>query len=371
MNRQVCYIFSVIMLYSNIIANQEAAHKSIYIDKPIKFDIEQAYNKEKLLPIAIIGGGPAGFGAALYAARAKIHTVLFSGPVVGGQLTETSGIENMPGVLPMPGYDLMQVFREQVESFGAVIQEDTITKIDFDKWPFVLHTTDGTSLHALVIILATGSAPRRLGIPGEVKYWGRGVSSCAVCDCVFFKDKDVYVVGGGDSAVEQAMQLAPYVKSVTILVRKERMRAAQRMQDKLEDYKNVIVEYNKEVKKVLGDEKNVTSLEIEDIITKQRTEVPAQGLFLAIGHNPNTELFGDSLRLNKAGYIVCEGRSQATSVPGVFAAGDVEDGEYRQAVIAASSGAKAALDAVKLLRDIGLTDIVAKRLRPLYFLDQE
>ncbi len=345
--------------------------KNVYQDKPDTFDIEQAFTKENIIPAVIIGGGPAGLSAALYLGRARIHTVVFTS-FVGGQLTETSYVENMPGIKKSLGYDIMQTLAEQVEESGAVIKEGvTIEKIEFDTWPFVLHLSDDTRVHALTLVLATGAAPRKLGIPGEMTYWGKGVSSCAVCDCVFFKNKVVYVVGGGDNSIEQLMQLSPYVKNVTLLVRKERMRAARSMQEKLQGYPNVKVEYNKRIVQVLGNGKVLTGLEIEDTDTNEITKISADGLFIATGQNPRSDLYKGFLQLNSAGYIELHGRTQATSITGVFAAGDVEDAEYRQAVVAASSGCKAALDSVAFLRDIGLSDLVEKRLRTRYLFDQK
>lgn len=348
------------------LSEQASEIKSIYADVP-RFDIEKAYNKENVVPIAIIGAGPAGLGAALYTGRANIHTVVFAGPLPGGQLTETSYIENWLGFKKILGYELMNQVQEHAQGFGAIIKDETITRIEFDTWPFVLHTSENNKVHALIIIIATGSSPRKLGVPNELTYWGRGVSSCAICDCVFFKQKNVYIVGGGDAAIEQAMQLASYAKNVNILVRKDRMRAAASMQNKLDDYPNVRVMYNKEVVKVLGDSVTLEGLEIKDTDTNELEQVQADGLFLAIGHNPNTELFQSGIKLDNYGYIILEGRSQATSVKGIFAAGDVADSIYRQAMIAAGCGAQAGLEAVALLRDIGLSDLVVTRLKRNYF----
>ncbi|MBA3954782.1 thioredoxin-disulfide reductase [Candidatus Dependentiae bacterium] len=328
-----------------------------------ELDIKQAYTKENVIPVAILGGGPAGLTAAMYTTRARIHTVVFTGPVPGGQLTNTTLVENWPGIAKMQGYEIMDILQKQVQDFGAVIIEDTVTKVDFDQWPFVLMTESGRVMHALTIVIATGSAPRQLGIPGELEYWGRGVTPCALCDCGFFKGKDVVVVGGGDGAVEEALQLASHAKTVTIIVRKDRMRAAKSMQERLEDYKNVSIVYNKQILEVVGDGNAVTGLKIKDFETDQESLLTAQGLFLAIGHNPNTSLFSNYLAINNAGYLELEGRSQTTSVKGVFAAGDVEDSKFRQAVVASSSGCKAGLEAVEWLRDIGLTELVARKLQ--------
>jgi thioredoxin reductase (NADPH) len=343
-------------------------------DKPIqptvseKFNIKQILNKENIIPIVIIGAGPAGLTAGMYAIRTGMYTVVFTGPTLGGQLTETSYVENWPGVKKLLGYEIMQTLQQQAEEFGTIIIEDTIIKVDFDTWPFVLHTASGAKVYALSVIIATGAASRKLGIVGELDYWGHGVTACAICDCVFFKDKDVIIVGSGDAAMEEAIQLATYAKNVTILVRSNRMRAAHHMQDKLRDYENIKVVYNKHVIKVVGDGTSVVGLEIQDSQTEQISTIKAEGLFLAIGKNPNTELFASTLAINDDGYIEVDSLSQATSKEGIFAAGDVENSKVRQAVVASAHGCVAALETASWLRDVvGLTDVVVKRIKPLYF----
>lgn len=331
------------------------------------FDLKRAFNKKNVIPIAIIGSGPAGLTAAMYGKRLGYPTTVFTGPLIGGQLTETTLIENWPGVKKTEGYTVMQILQEQVEEVGAVIVEDTIVSVDFGQWPFVLHTESKLTLHALSVIIATGAAPRKLGIPGELEYWGKGVTACSVCDCVFFKDKDVVVVGGGDSAVEEATQLSHYARSVTVLVRKDRMRAVPIMQDKLEDYKNVKIVYNKQVLKVLGDKAKVTGLEVLNTDTQRVETLKTDGLFLAIGRNPNTDLFKPYLKLTRNGYIDLETRSQVTSVAGVYAAGDAQDSEFRQAVVAAGDACKAAFEAAQWLHKIGLTDLAIKRHASSFF----
>jgi thioredoxin reductase (NADPH) len=325
------------------------------------FDLKTALTKKNVIPLAIIGSGPAGLAAAMYGKRLGYPTVVFAGPLAGGQLTETTIVENWPGVKAMLGSDIMQTLQGQAEDVGAILLDDTIVKVDFNEWPRVLYTESGQKIHALGVIVATGAAPRKLGIPGELDYWGRGVTSCSVCDCMFFKGKDVVVVGGGDTAIEEATHLSSYARSITILVRTDRMRATSIMQDKLEDYENVKVVYHKQILKVLGDGRSVTGLELFNTETQRKEHFKTDGLMLAIGRNPNTELFKPFLKLNKRGYIELEGRSQATSVPGVYAAGDVEDEEFRQAVIAAGRGSQAAFEAVHWLRTIGLTEPEIKR----------
>lgn len=355
-------------LPSIAISIDDELDRTIYIDAPTnQYTIDALHDKKNIIPIAVIGSGPAGFTAGMYGARAGIHTVVFTGKLPGGQLTYASSVENWSGVKEKCGYEIMQDLREQVEGFGACVREESIVSFDTTSWPFELTTSENTKIYALSIILATGSAPRRLGVPNEAKYVGRGVSSCAVCDCIFFKNKHVYVVGSGDTAAEQTMQLAPYAKHITILVRSDKMRAAQTIQDKLKGFNNVTIEFTKEVVEVIGNGRVLTGLKIKDNATEQVEEVKAEGLFVAIGHNPNNHLFHNSVEVNASGYVKVKGRTQATSILGIYAAGDVEDAEYRQAVVAAGSGCKAALEAVKFLRDIGLSDIAAKRLAPSYF----
>jgi thioredoxin reductase (NADPH) len=338
-------------------------NSAVCFEEMVSKPIEKAFDKDNVIPVAVLGSGPAGLTAALYTTRAKIHTVVFTGAMPGGQLTNTTFVENWPGIKKKYGYEIMQTLREQVEEYEAVIVEDSIIDVDFHQWPFKLFTESGSSLNALSVVIAMGSAPRRLSVPGELEYWGKGVTPCAVCDCAFFKNKDVVVIGGGDAAVEEALQLASYAKTVTLLVRNNRMRAARRMQAKLDDYSNVTIVYNKQVLEILGDGSTVTGIKLQDIESQETNVVSAQGVFLAIGHNPNTDLFKPYIQITKSGYIELKSCSQGTSITGVFAAGDVEDAKFRQAVVASASGCKAGLEAVEWLRDIGLTDLVARKLK--------
>ncbi len=325
----------------------------------------ETFKSPKILPIVVIGSGPAGLTAAQYAVRLGIPTTLYTGPLPGGLLTQTAHIENYSGVKKLSGEALIDTMIEQAKEAGVTIEDESVVSVDLDQWPFTIALESGEQYRVLSLIVATGATPKKLGVPGEETYWGSGVSSCAICDAPFFKGKDVFVVGGGDSAVEEALQLSPHVKIVTILVRSHRMRAAHSMQQKLKGYPNIInpVQYNKRITQVLGNEDDVTSLEIQNLLTDEKEAVPADGLFLAIGHHPNTDLFQDQLSLADSGHIITEPRTQATSVPGVFAAGDVEDDRYRQAVVAAGRGCAAAIDAVSWLRgEKGLTDDALKQL---------
>ena len=310
----------------------------------------------KILPFVVIGSGPAGLSAAKYGAHLGIPTTLIAGDLPGGLLTQTSSIENYPGVESTTGGSLMDRMMKQTRERGVSIIEDTVVSVDLSEWPFMVALENGQMFRVLSLIVATGAVPKKLGIPGEETYWGNGISSCAICDAHFFKGKDVVVVGGGDSAVEEALILSPLVKSVTILVRSHRMRATPFMQRKLEGYPNIkSIEYNKRVTKVIGSKDEVTHLEVLDLLTDKKTVLPTDGLFTAIGHNPTTDLFAGQLNLSDSGNIVIDEQTQATSISGVFAAGDVEDTIYRQAIVAAGRGCKAAIKAAEWLRHMGVT----------------
>ncbi len=328
------------------------------------YDIHNAVMSDNVVPLVIIGSGPAGLSAAVYGARGKIDTLVIEGNKPGGLLTETTSVENWPGETSILGPDIVKKMKAQALHLGARFLADAVESVDFSQWPFVIKTEGGQTIHAMAIVIATGAAPRRLNIPGENEYWGSGVTSCAVCDAPFFKGEEVVVIGGGDSAAEESMQLAPYVKHVTVLVRKDRMVAAPSMQDRMKGFSNLSVKYNLEPQEILGDGMRVTAIRLLDATNGEIIDMPIAGVFLAIGHNPNTGLFVDKLKLDKAGYIVLKpGRSQETLIPGVFAAGDVEDHSYRQAGVAAASGIKAALDAARFLTEIGLNDEVVAQLQ--------
>lgn len=304
------------------------------------------------IPLVIIGGGPAGLAAGLYGARAKLkETLVITGDLLGGQLTGSGEVENWPGIVRKQGAAIMDDFIAQTESVGVQFLEDSVVKVDFSQSPFTLMTSENGILEADALIIATGSTPKKLGVPGEQEYWGAGVSSCAVCDCFLYGDREVVIVGGGDSAIEEALHLVPYAKKITIFVRSDFMRAVPSMQDKLRKYREKIsVIYNSHITQVLGDGSSVTGVRVYDARTGQEYEYPTDGLFLAIGHTPNTELFVDWLDLDANGYVYLPTRSQMTTLPGIFVAGDVADNKFRQAGIAAGSGIQAALEAIEFLR---------------------
>lgn len=314
---------------------------------------------ENIIPIAVIGSGPAGLSAALYGARAKVHTVVFEGKQPGGQLTKTTLVENWPGVGTVMGPDVMQTLKAQATQFGAVTTQDAIISIDCSQWPYKMQTLDGNTAYAMSIVLATGANPLTLDVPGEDVYWGgdRGVTACAICDAPFYKDKDVVVVGGGDSACEEALQLAPYAKSVTMLVRRDVMRASATMQERIAQEPKIKVRYNTQITAIKGDEKVVTAIDVET--NGKKETLPISGVFLAVGHKPNSDLVKGCVETDSVGYVILPGDTQQTSKIGIFAAGDVCDRRYRQAGIASGDGIKAALDIAEFLREIGFNDAVA------------
>ncbi len=304
--------------------------------------------------VAIIGSGPAGYTAAIYAARAGLDPILFTGTTPGGQLIFTTDVENFPGYPEsIKGPDMMEDMRQQAARFGTDIRYSRIDKVDFDSSPKKIWGDDGSEFHADAIIISTGADAKWLGLPSEEQFKNRGVSACAVCDGFFFKDQDVVVVGGGDTAAEEATYLASICSKVHLLVRKDSMRASQIMQERVEKTENIIVHWNTETKEIVGDEK-VTGVKVVNNKTQKETLIPAKAFFVAIGHKPNTDIFKGFVEMNEAGYIITEGKSTNTNVEGVFASGDAQDFVYRQAVTAAATGCMAALDAERWLKETGL-----------------
>jgi thioredoxin reductase (NADPH) len=300
--------------------------------------------------LIIIGGGPAGFTAALYAARANLNPLVIEGIQWGGQLMITSDVENYPGYPEgVLGPVMMQEFRAQAERFGAEFLTDDVTRVDFSERPFRVYVGDEEH-RSWTVIVATGANARQLGLETEVALQGRGVSYCAVCDAAFFREKTVVVVGGGDSAMEEATFLAKFASKVTIVHRREEFRASPIMVDRAEQNEKIEWALNSVVDRVLGEETGkVTGVVLQDVRTGQTRELDADGLFVAVGHDPNTKLFLDWLDHDEGGYLVTMPGSTRTNIEGVFAAGDVQDHVYRQAVTAAGSGCMAALDAERFL----------------------
>jgi thioredoxin reductase (NADPH) len=320
--------------------------------------------KRNLMPIVVIGSGPAGLMAALYGERGGKKTFVIEGNKPGGLLMETTGVENWPGEKLILGPQIISKLMEQVTHQGVTFVADAIQSIDISSWPYKLSTQNGQEFYALTIIIATGASPRMLGVPGEQEYWGLGVTACAVCDGAFFKGEDVVVIGGGDSAVEEAIQLAVYARKVTILVRKGAMRAAASMQNRLTSYDKISIKYNVDIREIVGDGNKVTGIKLYNNETKNEELMPTDGVFLAIGHVPNTSFLKGVVPLDEQGYIQLKGRTQATKVPGIFAAGDAQDHRYRQAGAAAGYGIAAGLDAVRFLEEHGYTPLLADQIKP-------
>ncbi len=304
--------------------------------------------------VVIIGSGPAGLTAALYAARANLEPLLVEGMVeggpTGGQLTLTTDVENYPGFPDgILGPELIANMRAQAERFGTRFVTQDIVKANVDQQPFTLETAEGDTIRAQALIVATGAKPRRLEVPGEDELWGAGVSSCATCDGFFFRDRHVVVVGGGDSAMEEADFLTKFASKVTVVHRRDELRASAIMQQRAFDNDKIEFVWNAQVTEVLGEGGQVTAVKLQDTQTGDASELACDGLFLAIGHIPNTWLFDGALEMDDDGYLIVDEPSTHTNIPGVFACGDVIDQTYRQAVTAAGTGCRAAMDADRWL----------------------
>jgi thioredoxin reductase (NADPH) len=305
-------------------------------------------NASDVREVIVIGGAAAGYTAALYAARANMSPLVIEGVNWGGQLMITSDVENYPGYSEgVLGPEMMQDFRKQAERFGAEFVTDDVTRVDFSERPFRVWVGDD-EYRAETVIVATGANARQLGLESERALQGRGVSYCAVCDAAFFRDKDVVVVGGGDSAMEEATFLAKFASKVTVVHRRDAFRASPIMVDRARATEKIEFVLDSVVERVVG-EGVVSAVVVRNVKTDEETEIPAEGLFVAIGHDPNTALFRGQLDMDEAGYLITRGKSTETNVEGVFAAGDVQDHVYRQAVTAAGSGCMAALDAERWL----------------------
>jgi thioredoxin reductase (NADPH) len=305
----------------------------------------------KTSKVLIIGSGPAGYAAAIYSSRAGLSPLMISGIEPGGQLMITTEVENYPGYEnPIQGPWLMEQMKKQSEAFGTKIINDYVTDVDFSQFPFVIRTEKDKYLSYSVII-ATGAKAKWLGIPGEDKFMGFGVSACATCDGFFFKNKDVVVVGGGNTAVEEALYLSNICKKVTLIHRRDKLRAEKILQNRLFEKKNVEIIWNSQLKEIHGNKENklIEKIVIKNTSDNNENQIILDGLFVAIGHKPATEIFLNKLEIDEEGYILTKADSTKTSIDGVFAAGDVTDKIYRQAVTAAGMGCMGALEAEKFL----------------------
>ena len=298
----------------------------------------------------IIGSGPAGYSAAIYAARADLKPVMITGMQMGGQLTQTTDVENYPGYPGgVMGPEMMEDFRKQAERFGTDIRFGYVSSVDFSGSVHKVIVDETKTILADTVIISTGASAKWLGLPSEEKYNGFGVSACAVCDGFFFKNQDVVIVGAGDTAAEEATYLAKLCKKVTMLVRRDEFRASKTMVHRVLKTPNIEILYNTETKEILGDGKNVTGVKVINNITNEEIDVPATGFFVAIGHKPNTDIFKNWLEMDEVGYLITKPDSTATDIEGVFVCGDAQDKIYRQAITAAGTGCMAALEAERYL----------------------
>lgn len=316
--------------------------------------------------VVILGSGPAGLTAAIYAARAQLEPLVIDGPQPGGQLTITTDVENYPGFADgIMGPELMVQFRGQAERFGTEILNTWIDKVDLSKRPFTLYGKESEDsdeitqiIKAETLIISTGASAKWIGIPGEDPVpnglGGNGVSACATCDGFFFRGKEVVIVGGGDTAMEEALFLTRFASKVTLMHRRDEFRASKIMQERVFDNAKIEILWNTEVREILGTQaEGVTTVKIFNNQTNEESDFPTQGVFVAIGHKPNTDLFKDWLEMDKVGYLKTEGSTMKTNIPGVFASGDAQDSYYRQAVTAAGTGCMAAIDAERFLVEHG------------------
>ena len=305
----------------------------------------------KTYGVIIIGSGPSGYTAAIYAARSNLSVLMLQGYQAGGQLMLTSDVENFPGFeTGILGPVMMEKFENQAKRFGAEMIPEDVVSVDFSKRPFTVKTDSG-EYTSRSIIISTGASAKWLGLPSEKHFQGRGVTACATCDGFFFKQKDVVVIGGGDTAMEEALFLTRYANHVTIIHRRERLRASKIMQDRVMQHPKISVLLNSEVFEIVGEDA-VTGIRVRNVKTGEEDTLATQGFFLAIGHKPNTDLFKDIIDMDEAGYIV-PSEFTMTNIPGVFAAGDVTDHRYRQAITAAGDGCRAAIDVEHWLAEQG------------------
>lgn len=301
----------------------------------------------------IIGSGPAGYTAAIYAARADLKPVVYQGMQPGGQLTGTTEVDNFPGYPNgVQGPDMMLDLQHQAERFGADLRWGLITQVDFSKRPFKVTTDDDKVILADTVIIATGATAKYIGLESEVRYIGHGVSACATCDGFFYRGQDVAIVGGGDTAAEEAIYLSKMTRKVYMIVRRDELRASKAMQHRVMNIPNIEILWNHVPQEILGDGKVVTGVLLEDVKTGETKQIDVQGFFVAIGHAPNTQIFKGQIDLNENGYINTIPGTTQTNVPGVFAAGDVQDHVFRQAITAAGTGCMAAIEAERFLSEV-------------------
>lgn len=309
-------------------------------------------SEQKPIKCLIIGSGPAGYTAAIYAARANMNPVMYQGMQPGGQLTTTNEVENFPGYPDgITGPEMMNELRKQAERFGTEVRDGWVSKVDLSGKVKKVWVNDTEELEALTVIISTGASAKYLGLPSEQKYLqlGGGVSACAVCDGFFYRNQEVVIVGAGDSACEEAHYLSHLCKKVTMLVRSDQFRASKIMEERVKNTENIEILMNTEIDEVLGDGQVVTGVRAVNNKTNEKHDIDVTGVFIAIGHKPNTDIFKGQLDMDETGYLLTKGKTSKTNIEGVFACGDVQDKDYRQAITAAGSGCIAALDAERYL----------------------
>lgn len=302
-------------------------------------------------PLIIIGSGPAGLTAGIYASRAHLRPLIIEGKQPGGQLMGTSFVENWPGDQRVLGPELMMRMREQAKQLGCAFVNDEVTNIEVKERPFILTTSSQGTFKAHAVIIATGATAKRLGCPGEDTYWGKGVSTCAVCDGTFYKDMPIVIVGGGDTAMEDASFMTKYTNDITIVHILDKLTASAAMQERVLSNPKIKILYKKNVTEIIGNGTHVTGLKIKDVDNGSVEELSVRGIFIAIGLSPNTQIFQNKLALDKHGYLQLTNQTH-TSIPGIFGAGDVADYRYRQAVTSAGAGCMAALDAERFISSL-------------------
>lgn len=306
--------------------------------------------KDSIAHLVIIGSGPAGLTAAIYAARANLNPIIIEGNEVGGQLMGTTYVENWPGTRSILGPKLMIDMREHAKQLGATLISSSVVRVDFKQRPFTLFLANNTELKSHAVIIATGARYKRLGCPGEDQYWGKGVTTCAVCDGTFYKDKPVVIIGGGDTAMEDASFMTNFTDQITLVHILDKLTASAAMQERVLNNPKIKIMYESTVTEMKGDGQHLTSVVITNQKTKKTHELTVSAAFVAIGLNPATDLFKDQLELEKNGYLKLTNHTH-TSVPGIFGAGDVSDYRYRQAITSAGAGCMAALDAEKYIKE--------------------
>ncbi len=326
------------------------------------YDLNLLKDKINIIPLAVLGTGPAGLSAGIYGARSGLHTIVFHGPTPLGQLKDGILVENWPCVNKDSGINIMNNLEHQAKGFGTLLVNDTIKEVDFSTWPFKLHSQEDPNrcYYALSLVIATGATPKRLGVKNEDKYWIKGILSCPLCDAHLIKDQHAVVIGGGDSAVERILQLAPYAKEITLILRSEKVRAIHDMYKKIKDLPHVKILFNKDIESFEGDGNRLSGVNIIDTKTGEKSIVKTNWVFLSIGFDPNSSVFKKQLDLDSDGYINHDSLTQETNIKGIYVAGNVCDRIYKQASTASGDATKAAANAVKFLSDLDMSPELKK-----------